>query len=68
MIGGFGEHATFSPTCKGADLDRRFGIHRDPQEGRRGGGGGIHGVQVAEDGVGCGDFFGGRVLATVRNW
>ena len=29
MIGGFGGHATFPPTCKGANLDRRLRIHRE---------------------------------------
>src|SRR5215469_12591316 len=30
VIGGPGDYATFPSTSKGADLHRRFGIHRDP--------------------------------------
>lgn len=68
MIEGFGRHAALAATGKGANVHRRFGVHRDPQ-------GGwvrirllIHGGYVVENGVGLGDLFLGLALATLVGW
>ena len=49
---------------EGADLNRRFGVHRHPQHVRRRVGLRVHPCHRVEDGVGLRDFFWGCVLAT----
>ena len=64
MVGSLDHNPIGAPTRERANLDGGFGIQRDAQDVRRRIGGLIDLGQVLEDGIGCGDFFWGCVLAT----
>jgi len=55
---------TLSPTGAGADFDDGLGVRREPHDVVRHLSGVIHGGDLREDGVGCGAFFCGCLLAT----
>ena len=60
-----GGDAALAAPSERADVDGRFGINRNPEPPSIRISHAIDGGYVGEDGIGLGNFFGGRLFATV---